>query len=199
MPCLDVLCCVVLCYVLCSVVQIGNIFSGLYLSVRNTSTVAAAGLTAIRKPGEGAFEAHIPGGGHSSTGGTQDPAAGSTSSSDGGAASLSGARAGHGLCNTSQRAKWSQEAYLQDKLRAGAAAVKVRDARGRHDQGPGCPILRGVCCAGLHEKGRRHRVAGLTSAPCSSWMGCACCLVALAHTLCVQDCMHATMLLSSWC
>lgn len=131
-PCHALTCCVVLCYVLCSVAQIGNIFSGLYLSVRNTSTVAAAGLTAIRKPDEAAFEAHVPGSGLSSTGGTKDPAGGSsTGSSDGGTASLSGARAGAGagagLYITSQRAKWSQEAYLQDKLRAGAAAVKVRE------------------------------------------------------------------------
>lgn len=206
--------------------QIGNIFSGLYLSVRNTSTVAAAGLTAIRKPREAAFEAHVPGSGlmfstglggtqeppAGSTalanttakligaGGTQKPAAGSTGSSSDLAAhtSLGGARtgcAGHdSLRSTSQRAQWCQEAYLQDKLRAGAAAVKVREAWKRRDQGPlrvHCTPLRGFCSANVC---MIPRVDTLTPATqLFSWMGCACCLVSVAHTRCVQGCMHACM------
>jgi hypothetical protein len=126
--------------------QIGNIFSGLYLSVRNTSTVAAAGLTAIRRPGEAAFEAHVPGL-LTGTGTQQSFTAGSntvgstTSSSSG---TVSGGVRGAGLGSTSQRVRWCQEAYLQDKLRDGAAAVKV-SVRREVRLPDGCAAAHTVC------------------------------------------------------
>lgn len=58
---------------------------------------------------------------------------------------------------------------------------------GSHDQGPGFPVVRGVCQAGLHDT-----VDTLTLSPRSRWMGCACCLVALAsgaHAVCAG--LHA--------
>ena len=90
--------------------------------------MAAAGLTAISKPGEEAFAPHIPGQKVSWGADAASADCGSTGGS-GGLGSTGGSSSQGGLRtlqkSTSQRGKWSKEPYLQDKLKAGAAAVKV--------------------------------------------------------------------------
>jgi hypothetical protein len=107
--------------------QVGNIFSGLFLSVRNTPTVAAAGLTAISTPADDAFSPVIPcvlGETHNLTHSTaQRDGSGGFGGSTG---SSSVGRSPVTKRSVSQRQKWVKEPYLQDKLTAGAAARKVR-------------------------------------------------------------------------
>lgn len=104
--------------------------------MRNTSTVAAAGLTAIRTPSEDAFAAHLPPGAPSQLTWAADTAAADSGcgssgkfGSNGGSSvskfGSSGLSASKLTKSTSQRARWAQEPYLTDRLKAGAAAVKV--------------------------------------------------------------------------
>jgi len=98
--------------------QIGNIFSGLFLSLRNTSSVAAAGLTTIRTPPPAAFTPQIPSNGST----LRVAAAGPAAAAAAGPQTSGGVRMRYGIA---RRRSWSEEPYLQDKLTAGATAVKV--------------------------------------------------------------------------
>jgi hypothetical protein len=111
--------------------------------VRNTSTVAAAGLTAISTPAQEAFSPVIPGALGETHGQTHSMAQresglplGGTGNSGSSSVGRSGAVTKRSV---SQREKWVKEPYLRDKLTAGAAALKVRPWQGHN------PVLQSSC------------------------------------------------------
>jgi hypothetical protein len=107
--------------------QIGNIFSGLFLSIHTNNAVAAAGLTTIRKPVLPA-EHHTAAASAAAAAATgnltmqqQQQMLGSAGSSN---SSSSSTKA------TARRRSWMERPYLKQKLTDGAAAVKVGGKRG---------------------------------------------------------------------
>ncbi|WIA23775.1 hypothetical protein OEZ85_013460 [Tetradesmus obliquus] len=91
-------------------VMIGNIFSGLFLSIHSNNAVAAAGLTTIRKPAQPAQSAQP----HATAAAAAAAAAGASLT-----ASSSSSKP------AARRRSWMERPYLKQKLTDGAAAVKA--------------------------------------------------------------------------
>jgi hypothetical protein len=116
--CMPCHCCHCCC---CCRRQIGNIFSGLFLSIHSNNAVAAAGLTTIRKPALPA-ETHATAATATTITAAADTAA--TEDSSGQQQQLQGS-IGSSSKAVMRRRSWMERPYLKQKLTDGAAAVKV--------------------------------------------------------------------------